>query len=94
MLNSLILGPDALEQTSFTESYKLPNGTLKTRKKHVVKLKDTVTDPCFGIGHSSSQSETFFPSTVKKDGVLWIDVAGLNDTGGVFIDLICCFMTK
>ena len=46
------------------------------------KDKDAVLLP---IGHSKSCSMTFFPNFFedKKEGILYIDIAGLHDTSGI-----------
>ena len=52
--------------------------------------------PVFKIGHSDSESETFLPTFVKhpaKD-VWFVDIAGLQDTGGELIDFCNTFIIK
>ena len=43
-----------------------------------------------------SKSMTFFPKFYadKKDNILYIDIAGLNDTGGEKIEIINQLITK
>ena len=50
----------------------------------------------FKIGHSESQSETYVPNVWydKKSGITFADVAGFNDTGGDFIEIINNFVVK
>lgn len=50
----------------------------------------------FKIGHSNSESETFLPSFVKhpNNDVWFVDIAGLNDTGGELIDFCNTFIIK
>lgn len=50
----------------------------------------------FKIGHSASKSETFLPHFYKIDkiGSMFVDLAGLDDTGGNFISLVNCFISK
>ena len=50
----------------------------------------------FTVGHSSTKSETFFPTfRYLKDSdvpLAFLDVAGLNDTSGPFLDLVAHFI--
>ena len=50
----------------------------------------------FKIGHSNSESETFLPSFVQHptNDVWFVDIAGLNDTGGELIDFCNTFIIK
>ena len=50
----------------------------------------------FKIGHSASKSETFLPHFYKAENIksMFVDLAGLDDTGGNFISLINCFISK
>lgn len=50
----------------------------------------------FKIGHDSTKSETFIPNyQVKADSkIMFIDIAGLKDTGGILIDTLNCIFNK
>lgn len=48
------------------------------------------------IGHSNIKSETFLPKFVQAPNadIVYVDIAGLNDTAGYLMELINCFITK
>lgn len=50
----------------------------------------------FKIGHSSAKSETFFPTHMSDDEneLVYLDIAGLNDTDGPMADLVNSFLFK
>ena len=50
----------------------------------------------FKIGHHASKSETFLPNfyKVEETDSMFVDLAGLDDTGGNFISLVNCFISK
>ena len=72
MLNSLILGPECLEETQQESKIiiKIPNGKekIKVYKTSVIDLKPEFKNDdnqYFGVGHSNSQSETFMPQFIE-----------------------------
>jgi len=105
LLNSLIHGPDVLEEKTIQEKILVnKNGKTieKFKKKTVIDVKKVYIespddmDKFFGIGHSLSQSETFMPVLFpdEDNDVTWTDVAGLNDTGGEMVSFINSFVIK
>jgi hypothetical protein len=48
------------------------------------------------IGHSSALSETFRPDTVVNDktGLMFVDVAGFEDSGSPLVELVNMFVNK
>ena len=52
----------------------------------------------FKIGHSKSVSETFIPTILvdpdENSDIAWVDMAGLDDTGGYLLQLINTLMLK
>lgn len=94
MLNSLIWGPDSLEIKKIDQEITVRGGKTKVIKRAVIESKDPKKD--FKIGHSASKSETFLPHFYKSElmNSMFVDLAGLDDTGGNFISLINCFISK
>lgn len=66
----------------------------KLKKKQVIEQR--VPLDVFKIGHSDSESETFLPTFVKHPttDVWFVDIAGLQDTGGELIDFCNTFIIK
>ena len=65
------------------------------------KVKQQVIDQKAGlnhftIGHSKSESMTFLPHFVADDeaGVVYADIAGLNDKNGDFVEFLNCFINR
>ena len=94
MLNALIWGPESLEAKKVAQTVELKGGKTKELLRVVIESKDPKKD--FKIGHSSSKSETFLPHFCKMDAIdsMFVDLAGLEDTGGQFISLVNCFISK
>jgi len=62
----------------------------------VIDYKPNV-DKVFPIGHSLSQSETFFPGfheNPHEEGSHFVDIAGLEDTGTILIEYVNQFINK
>jgi len=59
------------------------------RKRKVIDYK-SVNDILMPIGHQLEKSETFFPILIKSetDDFCYIDIAGLQDTGGSIMEYI------
>lgn len=102
-MTSLVFGTEALRQVKqkFDFELKMPDGEvkIKQRMKTVIEQTDQVQSKgVFKIGHSISESMTFMPSVQMRNGdatqSVYVDVAGLQDTGGDFIDYINSFVTK
>lgn len=58
------------------------------------KIADSKT---FKIGHSSTQSETFWPeykTDVQNQKLIFVDIASLSDSGGLMVDFINSFINK
>ena len=55
-----------------------------------------VADNVFKIGHSNIHSETFLPffHLDQETGLTFTDVAGLNDTNGIFVEAINNLLIK
>lgn len=64
------------------------------RKKEVIEC--SVANNIFKIGHSNIHSETFLPffHLDQDTGITFTDVAGFNDTNGVFIEAINNLLIK
>jgi hypothetical protein len=48
------------------------------------------------IGHNNTQSQTFRPepATIDNLNLMFVDIAGTDDTGGALIELINSFVSK
>ena len=91
-------GPEALELKKIDYEIKIPHqkGKLITKVKKKPVIEQKVPLNVFKIGHSDSESETFLPTFVKHPSQdLWfVDIAGLQDTGGELIDFCNTFIIK
>ena len=107
MLSSLVDGPSSLQIKTIKEELDvLDNPESTDMKSKQMQRRTTVKSRTiiekrevsnyFQIGHSQSQSETFYPTFQfeKSSDLLFIDIAGLNDTGGTQIELINRLMLK
>lgn len=65
-------------------------------KQKVIQRKNEEDSGDFEIGHSQTESKTFIPhfKIDKEKSMVFADIAGLNDTGGIFIDTINCFINR
>ena len=99
ILSALVYESKALELRTITEEVQvLKKGEYitKTLRKKVIDYKDEVRERVFKIGHKT-QSETFLPSFQKipdRENSYYIDMAGLNDTGGNFLEFTNQFINK
>ena len=100
LLSALLYGSKVLVQKKSIRNVQIkqPDGTFKTstKAKNVIDYRDDQVERAFKIGHSN-QSETFFPTFVKIEGeedTYLIDIAGLDDTGGMFLEFINQFINK
>ena len=62
-------------------------------------LKENDNKGAFKIGHSAAKSETFLPSFYKvempnKESMIYIDIAGLQDTGTAMVEFVNQFINK
>ena len=66
----------------------------KSVKQNVIDHKASLNH--FNIGHSKSESMTFLPhfAVDKESGVVYADIAGINDTNGEFVELLNCFINR
>ena len=64
----------------------------------MIELKPEFQSQGFKIGHSNCESETFIPTIFvdpdEFNDIVWVDVAGLDDTGGNLISLINLLLLK
>jgi len=62
----------------------------------IIDHKQGVNIKGFKIGHNHVNSETFLPHFWKdpKNKLVFADIAGLNDAGGVLMNLVNCFVSK
>ena len=102
-MTALVFGPEALQVEQKKFEYEIPSidGVVKKKSRtlKVIEQKGEIKEKgVFKIGHSVSESMTFMPSTYRRDGdetnSHYVDVAGLHDTGGDFIDFINVFVNK
>ena len=79
----MIVGPENLEMKVVEQ--KTHRGT---RRQRFIDYKDGIESP-FIIGHTQ-KSETFYPtfSDQSKQSFNFLDVAGLHDTGGQFLEFV------
>jgi len=97
LLSSMVVGAKNMEVTKI----KIPvadtkKGGKKVKERKVIDYKKT-TSKVFPIGHSLSQSETFFPGFCEnphEDGSYLVDIAGLEDTAGPMIEYVNQFINK
>jgi hypothetical protein len=72
------------------------DGQIKEKKvkQNVIDHKQKLNH--FNIGHSKSESMTFLPHFAfdQESGVVYADIAGLNDTNGEFVELLNCFINR
>ena len=98
LLSSLMYGPEALQlqKIQFQIQVPLQNGEMSTKNKIKYVIEHSTPLKAFKIGHSDHESETFLPTYVKwptKD-IWFVDIAGLNDTGGELMDFCNTFIIK
>jgi len=69
---------------------------MKEKKVKYQVIDQTEDLNAFTIGHSKSESMTFLPHFVKdhEAGVVYADIAGLQDTSGDLVEFINCFVTR
>jgi len=81
LLTALVYGADELKED-------------KVNKKPVISAKTERTE--FKIGHSVARSETFMPHFYhdSDSGLVFTDIAGLNDSSGDLVDIINRLITK
>ena len=62
----------------------------------VIEPKDVASQDAFKIGHDVAESETFIPHVYKdpKYDLVFVDLAGLNDSSGLLINLVNAFVDK
>ena len=91
MLSSLIYGTEALHEVRVEDQER--SGKVK-KQKIVIDHKESLG--IFDIGHSKHQSKTFLPQFINDDvkGVVYADIAGLQDTGGPLVEFTNCFLNK
>ena len=97
MVNSLVHGPESLEIMEIKEKVKVKKGKTKEVKKMVIEQKEEFkAKKLLKIGHSSALSETFRPDTVANDktGLMFVDVAGFEDSGSPLVELVNMFVNK
>ena len=98
MFSALIYGPNKLQLNTIedTVSLRMRDGSTKEKivKQNVIDHKAPLEH--FNIGHSKSESMTFLPHFVTDEeaGIVYADIAGLNDTNGEFIELLNCFINR
>lgn len=65
-----------------------------TRSRTIVEKKSLRN--YFAIGHSEIDSETFVPTFQKDEasGLLYVDIPGLNDTGGSTMEIMNRLMLR
>ena len=83
LLASILVGPENLQEV-----------TVKRQKR--IDYKDKVPQ-LLKIGHSDHESETFLPCFYIPPNQVkftYTDIAGLNDTGGNFIEIINQLVNK
>lgn len=93
MLNSLLLGPDFLEERDVKVQVNV-NGKTKFKKQKRIEQKCEIMT--MTIGHNATKSQTFFPHFIKKKSTneVFADIAGLGDTNGEMVDTINCLINK
>ena len=90
LLSSLIYGAESLHEV------KIDDHERRGKNKHKVVIDQKEQLGIFDIGHSKHQSKTFLPHFINDDlkGVVYADIAGLQDTGGPLIEFTNCFLNK
>jgi len=98
LLTSLVFGTEALRLKKYEYQIEkiLPNGQkrISDRHKWVVEQKNPLDT--FTIGHSSSESMTFFPHFIRdpNSGIIFADIAGLLDSDGELIQFVNCLINR
>lgn len=79
---------------------KKADGTFKTKKTKCIDLNDEYStsenSEAFAIGHSSAKSKTFLPHfhMDEENNLIYVDVAGMLDTSGIFVEMVNSFISK
>lgn len=99
IFSSLVYGPDSLTVKTIEIESKVPvddKGGIKTVVKKERVIDQKIQREVFQIGHSTHQSQTFFPHFIKDDatGIVFADIAGMKDTDGDLVELVNCFVNK
>ena len=78
------------------ETITLLNGKEKIKKRTVLDVKEQMNSQ-IKIGHSDFQSKTFMPTIIENgsdDGSVYLDVAGLKDSGGKLFEYVNQFTVR
>ena len=101
MFNSLIYGSESLSLKKEMREIEVPAGGKLIKKKRPRWTIDIDYEKypelkAFKIGHEEQQSETFLPNFMydPKSKNVYVDIAGLNDTSGEFIEMINWMICK
>lgn len=97
MINSLMFGTHSLEEKKLEFQVRGHRGKMKKVQRTVIEQKEEFKSKnAFSIGHSETESTTLIPSFVRDEvnGVIYADVAGLNDKGNQFTDFINAFIDR
>ena len=89
-------GAGEMYERVLLEKFTLPNGTEKNKRRTVLDVKEQVNSH-IKIGHSNFESKTFMPTVIEHgsdDGSVYLDVAGLNDSGGKLFEYVNQFTVK
>lgn len=94
LLGAMVHGSDALEEKVVEEWIETHKGKKKKITKFIDYKEDSASHP-FKIGHSQV-SETFYPTIQDSldQSFNYLDVAGLQDTGGHFFEFINMLIVK
>lgn len=97
MINSLMYGPQSLEEKQLEFQVRGLRGKMRKLKRTVVEQKDEFkTKNAFTIEHSECETTALIPSFVRDEAnnCIYADVTGLNERGNEFIDFINTFIDR
>lgn len=97
MINSLMYGPQSLEEKQLEFSVRGLRGKMRKLKRNVIEQKEEFkTKNAFTIEHSEFETTALIPSFVRdeKNNIIYADVTGLNERGNEFIDFINTFIDR
>lgn len=97
IINSLMYGPQSLEEKHLEFQVRGLRGKMKKVKRTVIEQKEEFKSKnAFSIEHSECESNTLIPSFIRDEAnnIVYADVAGLNERSNEFVDFIATFIDR
>lgn len=97
IINSLMYGPQSLEEKHLDFQVRGLRGKMKKVKRTVIEQKEEFKSKnAFSIEHSECESNTLIPSFIRDEAnnIVYADVAGLNERSNEFVDFIATFIDR